>query len=357
MEKQKAIDLVIKLLKAQGLKKTRLNLETKAETDLVFVDLRKSSLYLVDISPKMRTAEEAADRRENLLEVMKKGMIAADRLFLLYLILDKPGGELPLPDLESDIIEIYWYLDADKEKLMIPSGQMTSFLELERTLPEVLVSQTVEDYVMHRPRRYPYLTYALIALNILIWLWQEASGGSEQTEVLLRMGAMNPLLILSGEWYRLLTAVFLHIGWLHLLMNLAGLFIFGSRLERKISAGEMALIYLGGGIVGNLASLLYHWLQQDYQVIGAGASGGIYALMGALLTVTYLTKKRAGGLDAYAIFLYFIIGLAAGAANMQIDLAAHLGGFALGFLLAVPFTQRRKVQLNDENDENGERYE
>ena len=119
----------------------------------------------------------------------------------------------------------------------------------------------------------------------------------------------------------------------------------------------MALIYLGGGIVGNLASLLYHWLQQDYQVIGAGASGGIYALMGALLTVTYLTKKRAGGLDAYAIFLYFIIGLAAGAANMQIDLAAHLGGFALGFLLAVPFTQRRKVQLNDENDENGERYE
>ena len=108
MEKQKAIDLVIKLLKAQGLKKTRLNLETKAETDLVFVDLRKSSLYLVDISPKMRTAEEAADRRENLLEVMKKGMIAADRLFLLYLILDKPGGELPLPDLESNIIENYW---------------------------------------------------------------------------------------------------------------------------------------------------------------------------------------------------------------------------------------------------------
>ena len=42
---------------------------------------------------------------------------------------------------------------------------------------------------------------------------------------------------------------------------------------------------------------------------------------------------------------------------MQIDLAAHLGGFVLGFLLAVPFTQRRKVQLNDENDENGERYE
>lgn len=346
MEKQKAIDLVIKLLRAQGLKKTRLSLAAGAETELVFADLRKSSLYLVEISPEARTAEEAADRREILLEVMRKGMIAADRIFQLHLILGKPGGDLPLPDLESNIIENYWYLDAEQEKLMIPGGQMTSFLELERTLPEVLVSQTVEDYVMQLPRRRPYLTYALIALNILIWLWQEAAGGSEQTEVLLRMGAMNPLLVLNGEWYRLLTAVFLHIGPLHLLMNTAGLFIFGSRLERQISAGEMALIYVGGGVAGNLASLLYHWLGQDYQVVGAGASGGIYALMGALLTVTYLTKKRAGGLDAYAIFLYFIIGLAAGAADMQIDLAAHLGGFVTGLLLAVPFTRKRRVELN-----------
>lgn len=354
MEKQQAIDLVIKLLKAQGLKKTRLSLEMSADKDLVFVDLRKSSLYLVDISEGVRPAAEAAARRESLQEVMQKGMIAADRFFLLYLIVGKPDMTLPLPDLEGNIIENYWYLDAEQERLTIPAGQMTSFLDLERMIPEVLVSQTVEDYEMRRPKRYPYLTYALIVLNLLIWLWQEMSGGSEQTEALLRMGAMSPLLVLGGEWYRLLTAMFLHIGVTHLLMNMVGLFIFGSRLEGQISAGEMAVIYLSGGVAGNLASLFYHWWLHDYQVIGAGASGGIYALMGALLTVTYLTKKRAGGLDAYAIFLYFIIGLVAGAANMQIDLAAHLGGFAMGLFLAVPFTQRRKVQRNDEN---GERYE
>ena len=105
MEKQQAIDLVIKLLKAQGLKKTRLSLETSADKDLVFVDLRKSSLYLVDISEGVRPAAEAAARRENLQEVMQKGMIAADRFFLLYLIVGKPDMTLPLPDLEGNIIE------------------------------------------------------------------------------------------------------------------------------------------------------------------------------------------------------------------------------------------------------------
>ncbi len=351
MEREKAIELVIKLLRAQGMDRVRLKLPSHLaveESPQLFMIFQRGAMYLVELwqEKSLRELDFLEEERLALQKMLREGKLSADRVFLLRLLIGEAeeGASLPLPELEGEVIELYWRIDTQAERLIIPDGQMTSFLELEKSLPELLKEQVVEDYAMKKSQRLPYLTYGLIALNALIWLWLELSGGSEQTETLLRMGAMSPLLMLNGEWYRLITSMFLHIGLLHLLMNSAGIFIFGTRLEGKLFLWEMLLIYLGGGIIGNCASLAYHLAAGVYQVVGAGASGGVYALMGALLTVTYLTKKRAGGLDAYAILIYFMIGLAAGAMDMQIDLAAHLGGFLAGVLLALPFVKKRRVR-------------
>ncbi|RRD95134.1 rhomboid family intramembrane serine protease [Clostridiales bacterium COT073_COT-073] len=351
MEKQTAIDLVDKLLRSRGIQAVNLISRQDDGASIsghrIYFDFRKSNLYVVSlISEEERTWIE--EQSQMLRTLIAQNRLSADRIFALNLLLTTNAQEQmswQTPELEAKVIELFWILDYSAERIIFPPNQPTAFLNLEKELVEILSRHQVTGYVMGNTGSKYYLSYGLILINGLMWLITEILGGSLQTEVLLQMGAMNVLLVLNGEWYRLLTAMFLHIGITHLVMNSAGIYIFGSRLEKQISAGEMLIIYLLGGLVGNIVSFGYHFWNGDFYVVAAGASGGVYALMGALLSIAYLTKKKAGGLDAYAIFLYFLIGLIGSVIDIQIDLAAHLGGFAVGLLLAALFARKRKQLL------------
>ena len=179
------------------------------------------------------------------------------------------------------------------------------------------------------------VTAGLILLNILVFLAVEFTGSSQNTMHMLDCGAAyTPMIVQGGEYYRLFTCMFLHFGIEHLLNNMLVLFVLGSRLERVIGKIKFLLIYLLGGVLGNVFSLYLELHAQNFAV-SAGASGAVFAVMGAMIYIVIRNKGRLGDLSMRQILIMAAFSLYFGFASTGVDNTAHVAGMVSGFLLAV----------------------
>jgi membrane associated rhomboid family serine protease len=192
-------------------------------------------------------------------------------------------------------------------------------------------------------------TYVLLGANVLVWLAMTAYGwrygyglsGSEYPDILVLFGAKYSPYVAAGEYWRLLTACFLHIGPLHLLFNSWALFSFGPHMERRFGGWRYLSLYLLAGIAGNVLSFL------GSSSLSAGASGAIFGLIGAAI-VYYATYRQQFGQSGRRQLTNVLIvagynlvfGLTAGG----IDNLGHLGGLAAGLLLGWAFCPRYEVR-------------
>ena len=161
---------------------------------------------------------------------------------------------------------------------------------------------------MEELRKEP-VTAGLILLNILVFLIVEFTGSSQNTMHMLDCGAAyTPMIIQGGEYYRLFTCMFLHFGIEHLLNNMLVLFVLGSRLEQAIGKIKFLLIYLIGGVLGNVISLLIELRTQDFAV-SAGASGAVFAVMGAMIYIVIRNKGWLGDLSMRQILVMAALAL------------------------------------------------
>ncbi len=183
-----------------------------------------------------------------------------------------------------------------------------------------------------RFRATPVTTLLLVAIAG-VFLLETWKGGSTNSQVLVALGANYPPAVLGqGEWWRLLTCMFLHIGIFHLLLNGWALYQLGSLFELAVGSRDMVLVYFVSGVLGSVASLFFT------QGLSAGASGAIFGLLGAMIAfllrrrdrLTPPAKSLLGQLVVWAGINVFI-----GFSVPGIDNAAHLGGCAAGFLLGL----------------------
>ena len=171
---------------------------------------------------------------------------------------------------------------------------------------------------MEELRKEP-VTAGLILLNILVFLIVEFTGSSQNTMHMLDCGAaFTPMIIQGGEYYRLFTCMFLHFGIEHLLNNMLVLFVLGSRLEQAIGKIKFLLIYLIGGVLGNVISLLIELRTQDFAV-SAGASGAVFAVMGAMIYIVIRNKGWLGDLSMRQILVMAAFSLYFGFASTGVD--------------------------------------
>ncbi|MCC3158284.1 rhomboid family intramembrane serine protease [Hymenobacter sp. 15J16-1T3B] len=184
-----------------------------------------------------------------------------------------------------------------------------------------------------RPRRGYVVTPVLIVACLLVFVLMAVNGANLMLpagEDLLRWGAdYGPLTLGEGQWWRLLSSAFVHIGIIHLLLNMYALLNIGLLLEPRIGPVRFGLAYLLAAVGGGLASLWWH----DYTV-SAGASGAIFGMYGvflALLTTNVVEaevrKELLGSITAFVGY-NLLFGLAG-----NIDNAAHLGGLLTGLLV------------------------
>lgn len=183
------------------------------------------------------------------------------------------------------------------------------------------------------------VTPLLLAINATIFLWMAWESGQfwmPSDQVLLSFGVKNANAILHGEGWRLFTAMFVHIGFLHFLLNSLALRVVGRQLEPILGPTRMLAIYLLGGLFGNILSMMF--IAAD----SAGASGAIFAWFGIGLAMEHDYAKRYDeqygqklkrGPYAKLVWINVILGLMLSAGPIRLDNGAHLGGLATGYFL------------------------
>ena len=203
------------------------------------------------------------------------------------------------------------------------------------------------------PLHRPIVTWVLLAIIVAVFIVQTLLGGSTEVDVLIRMGAKFTPLIAAGEYWRLFTSMFLHIGVMHLAFNGYALFIIGTELERLVGPGRFLSIYLLSGLFGSLASYALS------DSLAAGASGAIFGIIGALAAFFLVHRERLGAWGnrrlaniAGVVVLNLIWGFSQPG---RIDNFAHVGGLLAGFALGWALAPRYeldpvRVQVVDRNN-------
>lgn len=178
------------------------------------------------------------------------------------------------------------------------------------------------------------ITYALIAVNIIVYLvtaFLSQSIMDIDIETLVNLGAIyGPFTVLDSQWWRLLSAMFLHGGMTHLLMNMVSLYLIGRGVEAYFDTKSYIIIYIFAGILGFLASLYMH-----LESVGVGASGAIFGVFGALAGFFLAHREKIEShTKAFMKDFAIIIGinLVIGFAIPSVDMSAHIGGLVAGLL-------------------------
>lgn len=187
------------------------------------------------------------------------------------------------------------------------------------------------------------VTVLLILINTLIFLVVEFTDGSENGQHMLECGAAYaPLILEQGQWYRMFSSMFLHFGAPHLINNMLVLFVLGQRLEPVTGKIKFFLIYIFGGLGGNMLSLFFDMYAGNAS-LSAGASGAVFAVMGGMIYVIIRHRGRVADLTVRQMLIMAAFSLYFGFASEGVDNVAHIGGLLSGFLIAVILYHPRKI--------------
>lgn len=187
-------------------------------------------------------------------------------------------------------------------------------------------------------RKVPYITLGIILINFVMFLLTYLFGkGSEDAYTLVQFGALYKPLVLGGDYYRLITTAFLHIGVVHLLVNCYSLYVIGSQLESFLGKFKFLFVYLVSALSGSLMSIIFN------THVSAGASGAIFGLLGSMLYFGYNYRVFLGNVLKSQIIPLIILNFSLGFMMSGIDNAAHIGGLVGGVLSTMAVGLKHKT--------------
>jgi len=238
--------------------------------------------------------------------------------------------------------------------------------------PEILPPEAEFGHAPQQPVRRPgpswassWATYLLVGINCGVFLamvFNHVSPFTPTPDQLLHWGADNAgAVLLAGDWWRVVTAMFVHVGILHLATNMWCLWNLGLLAEPLMGSYGVIAVYLLTGAAGNLLSTCVNWFKYHDTIapgyalfgpVGAGASGAVFGIAGALIVLLKSTRlpvppqelKRLRSSVIYFAVINLVIGASIGFGSrltgIHIDNMAHLGGVSCGLLFAVPMVPR-----------------
>jgi len=182
----------------------------------------------------------------------------------------------------------------------------------------------------------------LLIIHITLWIISLATVNIEtfrdaisiSQEILIRVGQFN-LAVFQGHVYQLLTSIFVHVDLVHLLSNCLFLLVFGLKAEERLLSWQYYLVFIISGLMGGILSFVYGPIS-----ISAGASGAIFGLLGADLTLMYLHERTKSfwGYVASGVIFFFIMSFG----SPNVNLFAHAIGLITGAIIPFIFKKRRK---------------
>jgi membrane associated rhomboid family serine protease len=193
----------------------------------------------------------------------------------------------------------------------------------------------------------PVSTILIGALLVICFLLQQIlPEDSDVVFELLRLGGLNKNLLISGEYFRLTSSLFIHLNYFHLLINIFTLIVFGNLVEHLIGKINLLIIFLISGVFASLLSVLF-----EQYVVTIGASGGIYGIIGTyiLIRIKYrnvlptIIKAQQG----WFLFLIFSISILFPLLSSNTDFVCHLGGLITGFFYAMVLSHLKKNKIDN----------
>ncbi len=185
------------------------------------------------------------------------------------------------------------------------------------------------------------VTLILVLLNIAIFAVLEILGDTTSADFMVRHGAMYTPYIQEGQYWRLFSAMFLHFGFEHLAYNMFSLFFLGDILETIVGPVRYLVIYLAGGLGGNVLSMAMSVASGRYKV-AAGASGAIFAVAGAFFYIVIRNRKNFGRDGMRRLGMMVVLMIMQGIVDRGVDQSAHMGGMAAGFVLSIALYRQRE---------------
>lgn len=211
-----------------------------------------------------------------------------------------------------------------------------------------LVAEGFQPPSFYIPLAHPWVSRTLIGINVAVFaitlifelIRYRTAFGPNYIQVLYVFGMKSNVDILNGEVWRLFTAMFLHIGPVHLLSNLIGLLMLGPIIEGHFGHWRFTAIYILGGLLGSIASYAFS------PALSAGASGAIFGLLGATLLYFYRFRENFGrhGRDILqSMFVVLVLNLFIGVSMNNVDNWGHVGGLIGGLLTTLGLMPRYHV--------------
>ena len=194
------------------------------------------------------------------------------------------------------------------------------------------------------------ITILLIIVNVIVFVMMEILGDTNSAFFMLEHGGIYPPKILeNGEYWRFLSAMFLHFGFQHLLNNMVMLGAAGRILEKELGKVKFFLLYIIAGIGGGLLSYAQMVQSGDYAV-AAGASGAIFGIVGALCWIVILHKGRFKSLTGRGLLIMIALCLYYGITSGDVDNWGHIGGLLMGFVMSMILYRRARKPIDFEED-------
>lgn len=185
----------------------------------------------------------------------------------------------------------------------------------------------------------------IVVINIAIFLWMTVIGSAfyyNDLEFMLNHGTMFvPSILEDREYYRFVTCMFQHFGFLHLAGNMVVLLFIGDNVERALGPIKYLILYLLSGLIGSFGSFLYAYIY-DRRILSAGASGAIFGIIGAMLWLVCMNKGRLEDMTTLRVCVLIAYALFNGLTSEGIDMSAHIFGLIGGFVLAVLIYRKPK---------------
>lgn len=209
----------------------------------------------------------------------------------------------------------------------------------------------------------PVVSYMLIVINILVFLFQVTLPSLQQQELVYTYGVIPKEIAAGHDFYTLLTNMFLHGGWMHLIGNMLFLWVFADNIEAVIGKIPFILFYFGGGITASAAHIVFN-LHSSIPAIGA--SGAISAVLGAYLVMFPASKVKVYVLILFrsyympALFFLGIWGIQqfingfisivpSSAYTSSVAWWAHIGGFIFGLIAGLLIRRHYESRTTYEN--------
>jgi rhomboid protease GluP len=259
-----------------------------------------------------------------------------------------------------------WIVDTTNKQLMISDGKAEDFYGLKNCLQTCLAEPFDEEAYRkvklieqegEQPQRNSsfwhnfwsgsIVNHVIIFINVLVFAISIFAG-----DFFLDYGAREAEAIIGqGQWYRMLTSMFLHVDASHLFSNMIWLYFLGDIVERMSGHFKYLFIYLGSGICGDFVSMLMEYMEGSF-IRSVGASGAVFGIEGALLWILIRNRGRVENMTIGKILFALACSLYYGLMSTNIDNAAHVGGLVFGFLITILLYRKNKSLKRQEGTMN-----